>query len=183
MSSFPRASSVSSSVPSTAGTTTENDRRRRDNLNDKIQALLELIPEEMFQDYYGRKDPAELENGQGTPGSIAFGTGSSASGIKMKGTGTKDGKPNKGQILTQAVEYITRLQAQVDARNREEVELILRLKELSKKISLPVNDINLANTSAEIALSKIGVGPLAGVSEDYFNQTESKETYGSLDQG
>ncbi|SCU91509.1 LAFA_0F04192g1_1 [Lachancea sp. 'fantastica'] len=172
MSSAPRPESEASSLPSTAGFTTENDRRRRDNLNDKMQTLLQVIPEEMFQEYYRRKDSKdmkdslELDGGHNTPGSGNVTGGGSASSSKPKGTGTKDGKPNKGQILTQAVEYMTKLQAQVDTRNREEVELILRVKELSKKTGVALTDINLDNTSAEIALARIGVGPLAGADED-----------------
>ncbi|SCU78888.1 LANO_0A04368g1_1 [Lachancea nothofagi CBS 11611] len=170
MSSIPRPNSVSS-LPSTSGTTTENDRRRRDNLNDKIQQLLDKIPEDYFQDYYRRKDVIDMDDAQMTPGSNGLGSAGSVS-AKLKGTGTKDGKPNKGQILTQAVEYITKLQGHVDARNREEVELILRVKELSKQMEAPVNDINLENTSAEVALAKIGVGPLASVADEYFENAD-----------
>ncbi|CEP61236.1 Rtg1p LALA0_S02e09802g [Lachancea lanzarotensis] len=179
MSSVPRPESEASSLPSTAGLTTENDRRRRDNLNDKMQSLLQVIPEDMFQEYYRRKDSkdfkdiAELDYGHSTPGSGGITGGGSGSSSKPKGTGTKDGKPNKGQILTQAVEYMTRLQAQVDARNREEVELILRVKELSKKTGVALNDINLDNTSAEIALARIGVGPLAGAAEDTLDGSDN----------
>ncbi|SCU94000.1 LAME_0F05732g1_1 [Lachancea meyersii CBS 8951] len=173
MTSLPRQESVASSLPSNSGVTTEIDRRRRDNLNDKMQTLLKLIPEELFQEYYRRKEVVDLENGHSTPGSAGVPAGGSASGSKLKGTGTKDGKPNKGQILTQAVEYMTKLQAQVDARNREEVELILRVKELSKKTGVAVNDINLENTSAEIALARIGVGPLAGMGEEMLDNAEN----------
>nr|CAI6776109.1 BFH_HP1_G0048720.mRNA.1.CDS.1 [Saccharomyces cerevisiae] len=75
---------------------------------------------------------------------------------KAKGTGTKDEKPNKGQILTLAVEYISHLQNQVDTQNREEVELMVKATQLAKQTGTIVNDINLENTSAEVALSRIG---------------------------
>ncbi|CUS21631.1 LAQU0S03e07030g1_1 [Lachancea quebecensis] len=178
MSSLPRSNSVSSSVPSTAGTTMENDKKRRGNINDKIQQLLSMIPPEYFQDYYRRSDSIDYENNQMTPGGSVLSSAGMSS--KNKGTGTKDGKPNKGQILTQAVEYISKLQNQVDARNREEVELILRVKELSKKTGVAIDDINLENTSAEVALAKIGVGPLAGVPEGCYgsgNQKSSSADY------
>lgn len=149
--------SVPSSVQSTSSIS-KVDRRRRDNINDKIQQLLTIIPSEFFQDYYRNGNESETSlaetPGVGTPkaGSIA---------MKMKSTGTKDGKPNKGQILTQSVEYINCLQNQVDTKNREEVELIFKIQELSRKTGTIINDVNLENTSAEVELAKIGVGPLA----------------------
>lgn len=158
--------SVSSSAQAGQGASMESDRKRRDNINDRIQQLLTLIPSDFFEDYYKRKDSGDSE--AGTP---VF-----AAAAKAKGTGTKDGKPNKGQILTQAVEYITYLQNQVDVRNREEVELILKVKELSKEAGIIVNDVNLENTSAEVALARIGVGPLAGMLDDpYPNEAEEME--------
>lgn len=177
MSSLPRSNSVSSSVPSTAGATMENDKKRRGNINDKIQQLLFMIPPEYFQDYYRRADSVDYDSNQATPGASILSGSIGAKG--NKGTGTKDGKPNKGQILTQAVEYISKLQNQVDARNREEVELILRVKELSRKTGISIDDINLENTSAEIALAKIGVGPLAGAVDDFDPDVNSRTSNAS----
>lgn len=149
---------LSVSVKSTSSNSQafHNDRKRRDNINDRIQELLTLIPRDYFQEYYvnGGINMGE-ESLVGTPGSNV-GT------PKPKGTGTKDGKPNKGQILTQAVEYITRLQNQVDAKNREEVEYMLQLSKLAKRAGVHITDINLENTSAEVELAHIGVGPLGG---------------------
>ncbi|AET40047.1 Rtg1p Ecym_5285 [Eremothecium cymbalariae DBVPG len=168
MTSFP--GSLPSSIISNGTATSErSERKRRDNINDRIQELLSMIPEEFFQEYYQKKK--DLESEDGTP----TGTGGTNIG-KNKGTGTRDGKPNKGQILTQAVEYVTYLQNQVDLRNREEVELILKVKDLSKQTGSIVNDVNLENTSAEIALAKIGVGPLAGILEEYYGSTSSTGT-------
>ncbi|CAL9728810.1 retrograde regulation protein 1 [Monosporozyma unispora] len=153
---------LSSSVKSNSSNQTfQNDRKRRDNINDRIQELLSLIPREYFHEYYSSTNSTMGNNSNGedsvvgTPGSIV-GT------PKPKGTGTKDGKPNKGQILTQAVEYITRLQNQVDAKNREEVEYMLQLSKLAKVAGVTITDINLENTSAEVELGHIGVGPLGG---------------------
>ncbi|CCD22830.1 Rtg1p NDAI_0A06760 [Naumovozyma dairenensis CBS 421] len=147
--------SVSSSVTSTASMQPfQNDRKRRDNINDRIQELLALIPKEFFTDYYNSINSGESTSGE-TPGS--------ASTPRPKGTGTRDGKPNKGQILTQAVEYITFLQNEVDKRNREEVEMILKIQKLARMVNKSIDDVNLENTSAEVELSKIGVGPLANV--------------------
>lgn len=101
--------------------TKEPDRKRKDNINQKIAELLELIPPSFFAD------------------------------VSEKNSGTKDGKPNKGQILSKSVDYITWLQNEIDTRNRHEVELTLLLQ-LS-----PHN----RHTVAEEMLAKIGVGPLA----------------------
>lgn len=152
---------MSGSVPSSVqsgSSISKVDRRRRDNINDKIQQLLTKIPQELFQDYNRSNNDSESSLVD-TPGSTTPKTNSAA---KTKSTGTKDGKPNKGQILTQTVEYINVLQNKIDAKNREEVELIFRAQELSKRTGTIVNDVNLENTSAEVALAKIGVGPLAG---------------------
>lgn len=155
------------------------DRKRRDNINERIQELLTLIPSEYFQEYYATSNNNNSSDST-TPSAVGGansggGTGSSNSEDstvgtpvsnfgtpKPKGTGTKDGRPNKGQILTQAVEYINKLQNQVDAKNREEVEYILKLSKLAKVADVKVTDINLENTSAEIELGRIGVGPLGG---------------------
>lgn len=156
---------LSSSVQSnTSVQTFQNDRKRRDNINDRIQELLTLIPREYFQEYYTSNSTGSGGNGEesvvGTPSSVSAGT------PKPKGTGTKDGKPNKGQILTQAVEYIARLQNQVDAKNREEVEHMLQLQKLAKSAGIDITDINLENTSAEVELGRIGVGPLGAANSN-----------------
>ncbi|KAH3674357.1 hypothetical protein WICMUC_003383 [Wickerhamomyces mucosus] len=110
----------------------DNDKsRKKDNINEKIQELLTLIPEPYFSDN------------------------------KDRSSGTKDGKPNKGQILTKCVEYLQDFQNKIDENNRKEVELIWKLKKLSQVKNQPITTINLNNTSAEIVLADIGVGPLA----------------------
>lgn len=152
---------MSSFVPSSvqsSNSISKVDRRRRDNINDRIQQLLSMIPQEFFQEYTRSNNDSE-HSLLDTPTS---GTPKEASVAKTKSTGTKDGKPNKGQILTQTVEYINALQNRVDSKNREEVELMFKIQELSKKTGTIINDVNLENTSAEVALAKIGVGPLAG---------------------
>lgn len=174
--------SVASSVTSTASNQFGKvDRKRRDNINDRIQQLLTMIPAEFFQNYYKNHDGIDSEaNMVDTPGSVSTPKlSSAAAAAKAKSTGTRDGKPNKGQILTQAVEYITYLQNQVDVRNREEVELILKVQELSSLTGTIVNSINLENTSAEVALSKIGVGPLAG---DVLGERDQGEESQALQQ-
>lgn len=152
---------LSTSVKSnTSMQTFQNDRKRRDNINDRIQELLTLIPKNYFHEYY---NSTNANGGTSNNGVSAESANMGNDLVKNKGTGTKDGKPNKGQILTQAVEYITKLQNQVDERNREEVEKIVKLQKMIKLTNhnLSEGELNLNNTSAEIELSKIGVGPLA----------------------
>lgn len=124
-----------------------NERKRRDNINERIQELLTLIPPEYF-----------LENVR--EGALGYEDAIS------KNTGTKDGKPNKGQVLSKAVEYIQSLQNLIDENNRKEVELQLELKTAQMKNQGKTNVPILAGTtSAELALGEIGVGPHA---EEYL---------------
>ncbi|CAH6720352.1 retrograde regulation protein 1 [[Candida] jaroonii] len=114
-----------------------NERKRRDNINEKIQELLTLVPSELFNDNNKTEDID----------------------LQIKNSGTKDGKPNKGQILTKSVEYIQYLQNKIDENNRKEVEMLVKLRYLTN------GDKTISHTSAEKALGEIGVGPL---SQDYF---------------
>lgn len=136
-----------------------NERKRRDNINEKIQELLTLIPAEFFQE-----SAQETKNTQNE----AENDNDAAIAAAMKNSGTKDGKPNKGQILTKSVEYLQYLQNLIDENNHREVELQAKLKALTlqeqgSQASLPAPD----HTSAEYALGKIGVGPLC---DDYYKQ-------------
>ncbi|CCE65613.1 hypothetical protein TPHA_0M00380 [Tetrapisispora phaffii CBS 4417] len=134
------------------------ERLRRDNMNEKIQEILNLIPTEFFEEHLRAKSASAntLE--------------ANSLNDQIKASGTKDGKPNKGQILTQAVEYIIHLQNEIDANNREEVDMLAQLQELSKQKGVIVNDVNLENTIAEEMLAKIGVGPLSAQNEE--NKTD-----------
>lgn len=138
-----------------------NERKRRDNINDKIQELLTLIPTEFFQNNNNNKDNKSKP-------SAKLLKEESPDDDPSKNSGTKDGKPNKGQILTKSVEYLQYLQSTIDENNRKEVELIMRLKTLELKASNQSTEnipIRIGYTSAEKALGEIGVGPC---SEQYF---------------
>lgn len=124
----------------------DHERKRRDHINDRIQELLTLIPDQYFQD----SAKEQLDEGA------------------TRNTGTKDGKPNKGQILTKSVEYIKALQNTIDANNRAEVKLLLKLRKLEMYERGETNTpVAVGTTSAELALGEIGVGPH---SEKYFRQ-------------
>lgn len=137
-----------------------NERKRRDNINEKIQELLTLIPAEFFQENPPATNQPQQQQTQQSENDAAI-------AAAVKNSGTKDGKPNKGQILTKSVEYLQYLQNLIDENNRKEVELVMKLKNLefqeqNRQQNVP---INVGHTSAERSLGKIGVGPL---SDDYF---------------
>ncbi|KAI5963553.1 RTG1 [Candida pseudojiufengensis] len=168
-----------------------NERKRRDNINDKIQELLTLIP----QEYFITKDESTSTNTskikkESSPPPFTNEKSPSEEDINntVSKTGTKDGKPNKGQILTKSVEYLQYLQNLIDENNRKEVELIMKLENLklqkkqnklnnssgnNNKQNLP---IRIGYTSAEKALGEIGVGPC---SEEYFKDVLVKSANSS----
>lgn len=134
-----------------------NERKRRDDINERIQELLTLIPPEYFRE-------SNKERSSGLDDSA------------IKSTGTKDGKPNKGQILTQAVEYIQSLQNQIDENNRKEVELLLKMKTYQMQQEGQTNvPLSAGSTSAELALGEIGVGPN---SQEYFKAVLARRNEG-----
>lgn len=136
----------------------KSERKRRDNINDRIQELLTLLPAELF-----------LE---------PLGDGSGFDDAATRLTGTKDGKPNKGQILTKLVDYIQLMQSDIDKNNRREVELVLTLKKLQQSGQRQdSSSVNVGPTSAELALGEIGVGPYSetyyrSILEDATGQTQ-----------
>lgn len=117
-----------------------NERKRRDNINDRIQELLTLIPPEFFQ-----HDQESIINEEGE--------------VQIKNSGTRDGKPNKGQILTNSVKYIRYLQDLIDENNKIESDLKNRLLALDPSFAVDVS-------SAEEALGEIGVG---NYSDQYYH--------------
>jgi len=96
------------------------ERRRRDNINEKIQELALLLPEEWLE-----PPSAGGKNGSGGGGATAFGQGPSLAGLlsgtvsgsalgsggaaAMMDEDSKEVKANKGVILRNSVEYIKNL--------------------------------------------------------------------------
>ncbi|CCG20783.1 hypothetical protein CORT_0A03950 [Candida orthopsilosis Co 90-125] len=151
-----------------------NERKRRDNINDKIQELLTLIPSEFFEVKDESKVKKENSPSERSPNDDDVNN-------TVGKTGTKDGKPNKGQILTKTVEYLQSLQNLIDENNRKEVELIMKLEtlKLKQKNNGIINDsipIRIGYTSAERTLGEIGVGPC---SEEYFKDVLVKSANAS----
>lgn len=104
------------------------ERRRRDNINEKIQELALLLPEEWLE---GPTSPGG--NGTGKGPSIAGLLSGTVSGSAL-GAGmdedSKEIKANKGVILRNSVEYIkcvalaSSLQILTDVRRRNLVQLV-----------------------------------------------------------
>lgn len=136
---------------------TAKDSKKTDSINERIQELRENLPDWIFE-------VDSKKNGAGTSHGPKF-------------TGTKNGKPNKGQILSKSVEYIEYLQDKVDENNKKEIELLIILKTLEDLKKIPnhakYSTTLFKNTSAEIELSNIGVGPLA---ENEDNEIQENET-------
>ncbi|CAN6625341.1 hypothetical protein TRVA0_010S01442 [Trichomonascus vanleenenianus] len=109
------------------------ERRRRDNINEKIKELADLVPEPFL---LGQPDA----NGNYSTVGIA-----------------KDEKPNKGTILSKSVDYIKHLQHVIDEQNRRELELQELVQSLQQAAGQPVTEFGY--TSAELELSKLGIGP------------------------
>lgn len=121
------------------------ERRRRDNINERIQDLASLVPESLLYN-------AET-------------MGSSGSGpVNL----TKDGKPNKGTILSRSVDYIRHLQAVIDEQNRRELEMQDLTQALQRQLGIEVTEY--PHTSAELALAKFRGGlSEGGLSEEVLS--------------
>lgn len=104
------------------------ERRRRDNINEKIKELCDLLPEHFL-----------------------------LAAVDMQGNPiVKDERPNKGTILSRSVDYIRQLQLVIDEQNRREVELQEMIHSLEQQLGRPPTEFG--HTSAEISLSKAGIG-------------------------
>lgn len=113
------------------------ERRRRDNINEKIQELASLVPEGLLYSVDAANSPP-----------VGGAGGSSAIPSNL----TKDGKPNKGTILTRSVDYIRHLQLVIDDQNRRELEMQDQVQALQQQLGMEVTEYK--HTSAEIALAK-----------------------------
>jgi len=107
------------------------ERRRRDLINEKIQELGKLLPEDM--DGSGSSNPPEL--------SAAMSGGSQSN--------TKDAKNNKGVILKRSVDYI--LQLQQSKRDLEDRERLLQQQ---------TRDMEQRQRGLEELVTRLGGGPL-----------------------
>ncbi|KAK6197545.1 uncharacterized protein RJT21DRAFT_58160 [Scheffersomyces amazonensis] len=144
----------------------KSDPGRVDLVTSKIQELLTLIPPEFFQDTVksnkNGKPPIKQENDENEDDEDEDGN--------PRTSGTRDGKPNKGQILTKSLEYIEYLQKLIDDNNHAEARLKKRLKEQEDRAGLQNSQLSIGPTSGERALGEIGIGSNPALVEDYFKQ-------------
>lgn len=116
------------------------ERRRRDNINDRIQELSTLIPENFLNEPIIGGSPSLGPMGSPPPSQTP---------------GTKDGRPNKGTILIKSVEYIKKLQTVIDEQNQREIDMYERLNILERQLGIP--ETKLETSSAELALARLGI--------------------------
>jgi hypothetical protein len=122
------------------------ERRRRDNINEKIKELSELIPEKFLM---AGMDQQALQKGG-------------------------DDRPNKGTILSRSVDYIRQLQSIIDEQNRAEVEFQERVNGLQRELGAEITEFKF--TSAELALSRLGIGPRIDSSTPVSDDVKSPDS-------
>lgn len=77
---------------------------------------------------------------------------------------TKDGRPNKGTILSRSVDYIRYLQGVIDDQNCKELELQEYVQSLQRQLGVEVTQFG--PTSAELALARIRGEGMVGTDDD-----------------
>lgn len=131
------------------------ERRRRDNLNERIQELATLVPDSLLYHVDNLQSPNSHQT-----------------------TFTKDGKPNKGTILSKSVEYIRHLQGVIDDQNRREMELQDLIQSLERQLGVEVTQFT--HTSAELALAKIRGADLSDSRSGAVGEFEIGDEYNVL---
>lgn len=122
------------------------ERRRRDNINDRISELASLLPQCLLDQINNGSDDAPIPNSPGTPlsvmlspaptmislpplsGSPATGSSSSMSASALAAAA----KPNKGSILAKSVDYIRYLQQLLQIHTQRNADLESLVSELRK---------------------------------------------------
>lgn len=107
------------------------ERRRRDNINEKIKELSELLPEQYL---------------------------TAAAESSSKGNAKDDNRPHKGTILALSVEYIRKLQLVIDEQNHKELEHQQTINDLETRLGITPTEFTY--TTAEKALSRLGLRPI-----------------------
>ncbi|KAJ7056175.1 helix-loop-helix DNA-binding domain-containing protein [Mycena amicta] len=142
------------------------ERRRRDNINEKIGELATLIPECMLEGAAGKKDGGDEDSKEGVKDGGQSPTSAGGSTVV---------KANKGMILRKSVEYIRYLQQLVTAQGARNRELEDQLKgfrgsasgsEASPPPSLGDTNDLLNGSGLGLGLGVAGVWGLASMSEE-----------------
>ncbi|KAI1845624.1 hypothetical protein JX266_008235 [Neoarthrinium moseri] len=130
------------------------ERRRRDNINERIQDLSKLVPTHRLEDekikklltngtplspsLTGMSQPAQATSGLAGPGAKrATGTGSITTGLPMD---EKDKGPNKGDILNGAVSWTRDLMWMLHLKIQQQEELVNTITELGGHVPLELTE-------------------------------------------
>ncbi|KAI0594991.1 helix-loop-helix DNA-binding domain-containing protein [Biscogniauxia sp. FL1348] len=130
------------------------ERRRRDNINERIQDLSRLVPTHRLEDEKIRKliqngtplspsltgisHPAQATSGLAGPGAKrATGAGNITTGLPLE---EKDKGPNKGDILNGAVSWTRDLMWMLHLKLQQQEELINLIAELGGRVPLELTE-------------------------------------------
>jgi hypothetical protein len=152
------------------------ERRRRDNINERIQDLSKLVPSHRLEDEKVRKliqngtplsptltgmaPPGQATSGLAGPGARrATGAGNITTGLPIE---DKDKGPNKGDILNGAVSWTRDLMWMLHLKLQQQEELINTIAELGGSFPLELTeDEKRMQTELMEALSKTETQPFA----------------------
>ena len=147
------------------------ERRRRDNINERIQDLSKLVPTHRLEDEKIRKliqngtplspsltgvsSPGQATSGLAGPGAKrATGAGNITTGLPLE---EKDKGPNKGDILNGAVSWTRDLMWMLHLKIQQQEELINTIAELGGSVPLELTeDEKRMQTELMEAMSKNG---------------------------
>ena len=147
------------------------ERRRRDNINERIQDLSKLVPPHRLEDEKIRKliqngtplspsltgvsNPGQATSGLAGPGAKrATGAGNITTGLPLE---EKDKGPNKGDILNGAVSWTRDLMWMLHLKLQQQEELINTIAELGGSVPLELTeDEKRMQTELMEAISKNG---------------------------
>lgn len=130
------------------------ERRRRDNINERIQDLSKLVPSHRLEDEKIRKliqngtplspsltgisQPGQATSGLAGPGAKrATGAGNITTGLPLE---DKDKGPNKGDILNGAVSWTRDLMWMLQIKIQQQEELLNTINELGGHFPLEITD-------------------------------------------
>lgn len=119
------------------------ERRRRDNINDRISELASLLPQCLLEQINNGSDDAPIPNSPGTPMSVMLSpapailslpgiSSTSPSSVMSASALAAAAKPNKGSILAKSVDYIRYLQQLLQIHTQRNADLESLVSELRK---------------------------------------------------